>query len=83
MDTDIVYKQEIIDKAKQLWINRYSDEFGYVSEKLNTLSNLVVEDYWIAWQMFDLQNQALLVDSLSNGAKNIINNFKKKQHENI
>ena len=70
--------QEIFDdiKAKSitLWHTRYSDEFGYVTEKvdrINEISNF--KDNWGAiFGMFDHQNQSILLPLLSDEARAFI-----------
>lgn len=47
-------KQEVIDKAKKIWKENFSDEFGYVSDKLAMLDALSENTYWVAATMFHI-----------------------------
>lgn len=51
--------KEMIDIATIIW-KQYSDEFGYVTEKLNIINNLqnYEDNIMIAYRMFDFVNQA-------------------------
>jgi hypothetical protein len=63
--------QEIITASERIWRERYSDEFGYVSEKVERLYSLENEDYdsvLIAYRMFDPWNKLLLISLLSEDA---------------
>lgn len=72
---DETYKREIIEASKQLWKDNYDDEFGYVSEKLDKLNNVTVDNYWVAIQMFDLFNQSKLHSRLSADAQKIMMDY--------
>ena len=67
--TDEIFN-EIKQKSIELWQKRYSDEFGYVTEKTSYIEGVNnIKDNWSAIiGMFDDENQGLLYLSLSKEA---------------
>jgi hypothetical protein len=60
--------EEIISVSEQIWRENYSDEHGYVSEKVERLYALENEHYdsvLIAFRMFDHWNKIKLLNLLS------------------
>lgn len=64
----------IIRKAKQFWRDNYSDEFGYVTEKIERLDSLHEDEAWIAYNMFDFTNQSKFKELLTEEEIEWLNN---------
>lgn len=74
-----IFQQEIIDKAKEVWKENFSDEYGYVSEKIDRLNSLAPEDYWVAIQMLHvIIRKQVLQPKLSPGANLIFKKYEKE-----
>lgn len=41
----------VIQKCKDFFTENFSDEFGYVTEKVTRIEQLNDEDYWVAMNM--------------------------------
>ena len=69
---------EIKECAKHIWESNYSNEFNYVSEKLDIINALgnYSDNVMVCYRMFDMNNQAKLKDILSTDALEYINNNK-------
>jgi len=69
---------EIKETAKQIWHNNYSDEHGYVTEKVTRINSIenYADNVMICYRMFDHNNQRKMEEQLSNEAIEYINNNK-------
>ncbi len=56
---------EVRKEAINIWKSNYSDEHGYVTEKVNRILNCQPSDTWLIIQMFNTSNRAKLLASLS------------------
>lgn len=65
---------DIAEKSKQLWRTRYSDEYGYVTEKVEGIEQISnFKDNWGSiFGMFDHQNQSLLLNMLEEDSAKFI-----------
>ena len=65
---------DIAQKSKALWLMRYDDEFGYVTEKTERIDQITnFKDNWGGiFGMFDHQNQTLLLGMLEQESKDFI-----------
>ncbi len=65
---------DIAEKSKQLWRTRYSDEYGYVTEKVERIEQISnFKDNWGSiFGMFDHQNQSLLLNMLEEDSAKFI-----------
>lgn len=61
---------EIKETAKQIWQNNYSDEYGYVTEKVNQINSIenYADNVMICYRMFDHNNQRKMRAELSDEA---------------
>lgn len=61
---------EIKEVAKQIWKNNYSDEHGYVTEKVNRIDSItnLADNVMICYRMFDWNNQQKMISQLSDEA---------------
>lgn len=61
---------EIIETAKQIWQNNYSDEGGYVTEKMEVINSIenYADNVMICYRMFDNNNQQKMKGELSDEA---------------
>jgi hypothetical protein len=61
---------EIKETAKQIWRNNYSDEFGYVTEKVSRIDSIenYADNVMICYRMFDHNNQQKMKAELSQEA---------------
>lgn len=72
--------QQIFDEMKAaataVWTENYSDEFGYVTEKLDRINGLnnIQDNAMVFFRMFDWINQGKMMDKLGPEAINYINN---------
>jgi hypothetical protein len=72
--------QQIFDEIKAaaiaVWNENYSDEFGYVTEKLDRINgiNNIQDNAMVFFRMFDWINQGKMMGRLSLEAINYINN---------
>jgi hypothetical protein len=66
---------EIKEAAKQIWQNNYSNDYGYVDEKVNRINSLtnVEDNVMVCYRMFDMHNQFKLRRELSEEALDYIN----------
>lgn len=70
--------QEIFDdiavQSGRLWMTRYTDEYGYVTEKIDRIAEISnFKDNWGSiFGMFDHQNQAILLTMLEEESKAFI-----------
>lgn len=64
--TDIVFN-EVKEKSIELWRSRYSDEFGYVSEKVSYIESVtnIKDNLFSIIGMFDEHNKNMLLLELS------------------
>jgi hypothetical protein len=71
--------QQIFDEMKAaaaaVWSENYSDEFGYVTEKLDRINgiNNIQDNAMVFFRMFDWNNQYKMMSKLSSDAINYIN----------
>lgn len=67
---------EIKETAKQIWLNNYSDEYGYVTEKTNVIDSIknYADNVMICYRMFDHNNQYIMKKLLSSDAIKYIDN---------
>ena len=65
---------EVKEKAIEVWKENYSDEFGYVTEKVDGIKDLqnIKDNLMFIVARFDISNQRILSDKLSDGAKEAI-----------
>ena len=66
---------EILNAAKSVWLTK-DDTHGYVTEKLRRV-NLIknyADNIMICYRMFDINNQKLMREQLSEESLNYINN---------
>ena len=58
---------EIRETSKKFWMDNYSDEFGYVTEKTSRIDSLtnLEDNVMICYRMFDPHNQQRLRMKLS------------------
>lgn len=69
---------EIKEAAIDIWKNKYSDEFGYVTEKITYINSYgnIGDNGAIPYRMFDFYNQIKLMSKLSSEAQEyILNNL--------
>ena len=66
---------EIKEAAKKVWQENYSDEYGYVSEKVNRINSLtnLSDNVMECYRMFDYPNQWKIKANLSKEAIEYIN----------
>lgn len=62
--------EEIKEAAKKIWTENYSDEFGYVSEKVGRINSITnyADNVMICYRMFDHNNQRKMRAQLSDEA---------------
>ena len=65
---------EMIETAKMVWISNYSNEYGYVTEKLKKLESIVnfKDNAMVGFRMFDSINQFKMLAKLSPEARKYI-----------
>jgi hypothetical protein len=72
--------QQVFDEMKAaataVWTENYSDEFGYVTEKLDRINGFsnIQDNAMIFFRMFDWTNQGKMISKLGPEAINYINN---------
>lgn len=72
--------QQVFDEMKAaataVWTENYSDEFGYVTEKLDRINGLnnIQDNAMVFFRMFDWINQDKMISKLGPEAINYINN---------
>jgi hypothetical protein len=61
--------------AKAVWVENYSDEFGYVTEKTDRIDSIgnIEDNAMVFFRMFDWINQGKMIDKLGAEAINYIN----------
>lgn len=64
---------EIKEAATQIW-QTYDDEYGYASDKINSIKDLrnIKDNAWYMVAMFDHLNQAKLLSMVSPETKSLI-----------
>lgn len=67
---------ELKDAAKSVWQDNYSDEFGYVTEKLDRIKSIdnYADNAMVCYRMFDSNNQYKMRQLLSPEALEYITN---------
>ena len=62
--------------ATAVWTENYSNEFGYVTEKLDRINGLnnIQDNAMVFFRMFDWVNQDKMIAKLGSEAINYINN---------
>lgn len=67
---------DIKKQSIALWKARYSDEYGYVTEKIKRINEIKnYKDNWGSiFGMFDHQNQGLLMQTLQPETRTFLNN---------
>ncbi len=67
--------KEMIDIASIIW-NKYNNDFGYVTEKLNIINNIqnYEDNVMITYRMFDIVNQSEFRARASKDVIQYINN---------
>ena len=63
--SDIIF-DKIKEAAISIWRNNYSDEFGYVTEKINRIESItnIADNVMVFYRMFDHNNQAKMIKTL-------------------
>lgn len=67
---------EIKEAAKQVWRENYSDQYGYVSEKISKIDSLTnyEDNVMVCYRMFDMINQSKMKSKLSQETLDYIKN---------
>jgi hypothetical protein len=70
--------EEMKAAAIAVWTETYSDEYGYVTEKINIIESLTnyQDNIMVCFRMFDMWNQRTMMSKLSPEAQYYIEGHK-------
>jgi hypothetical protein len=70
--------EEMKAAAIAVWTETYSDEYGYVTEKINIIESLTnyQDNIMVCFRMFDMWNQRTMMNKLSPEAQYYIEGHK-------
>jgi hypothetical protein len=73
--TDAIFN-EVKEAAKKIWKENYSDEFGYVTEKIDKIDSItnISDNCAVFYRMFDMHNQRKLTSVISEESVKYLHN---------